>query len=335
MTYQPPFSITDSIVSSIASIAQKVGKAEAFNQLSRYPHLRKENRIRTIHSSLAIENNTLSLEQVTAVIEGKHVIAPPRELLEVQNAIEVYEMLDSLDPTSVDDLLSAHGVLMGGLVGEAGRFRNGNVGVFDGDELIHAGTPAAYVPQVIGELFDWLRAGSVHPLVASCVFHYEFEFIHPFADGNGRMGRLWQTLILSKWNAVFAWLPVESLVKQSQAEYYRALGLSDASADCTGFVSFMLEMIDSALDEALETTQGVGINDGINDGINVGIKHAAEDVRDRMLALFRSNPSMTVAQVADALDISKRQAERLVASLKADGRLARIGANRNGCWEVR
>ena len=267
MLYQPPFTLNNQMLDYVADIAQKVGRVDAYGQLSRSPQLRKENRIRTIHSSLAIENNTLSLEQVTAVIEGKHVIAPPKDLLEVQNAIKVYEDIDSFDPLSIDDLLRAHKELMGGLVSEAGRLRSGNVGVFAGDKLIHAGTPAKYVPNVLADLFSWLASGEVHPLITSCVFHYEFEFIHPFQDGNGRMGRLWQTLILSRWNDLFAWLPVETLVKEHQEDYYDTLAGSDEQGDCTQFIEFMLGMISRALDDVITSGNDDGINDGINDGI--------------------------------------------------------------------
>ena len=331
MSYQPPFTLNNQILDYVADIAQKVGQVDAYGQLSRSPQLRKENRIRTIHSSLAIENNTLSLEQVTAVIEGKHVIAPPKDLLEVQNAIKVYEDIDSFDPLSIDDLLRAHKELMGGLVSEAGRLRSSNVGVFAGDKLIHAGTPAKYVPNVLADLFSWLASGEVHPLITSCVFHYEFEFIHPFQDGNGRMGRLWQTLILSRWNDLFAWLPVETLVKEHQEDYYDALAGSDEQGDCTRFIEFMLGMISQALDDVITS----GNDDGINGGINDGIKNEAENMRERLLLLVRKNPSMTVKQMASELGVSIRQAERIVSSLKQDKKLVRIGANRNGRWEVR
>ena len=331
MLYQPPFTLNNQMLDYVADIAQKVGRVDAYGQLSRSPQLRKENRIRTIHSSLAIENNTLSLEQVTAVIEGKHVIAPPKDLLEVQNAIKVYEDIDSFDPLSIDDLLRAHKELMGGLVSEAGRLRSGNVGVFAGDKLIHAGTPAKYVPNVLADLFSWLASGEVHPLITSCVFHYEFEFIHPFQDGNGRMGRLWQTLILSRWNDLFAWLPVETLVKEHQEDYYDALAGSDEQGDCTRFIEFMLGMISQALDDVITS----GNDDGINDGINDGIKNEVENMRERLLLLVRKNPSMTVKQMASELGVSIRQAERIVSSLKQDKKLVRIGANRNGRWEVR
>ncbi|OFR21736.1 cell filamentation protein Fic [Atopobium sp. HMSC064B08] len=331
MSYQPPFTLNNQMLDYVADIAQKVGQVDAYGQLSRSPQLRKENRIRTIHSSLAIENNTLSLEQVTAVIEGKHVIASPKDLLEVQNAIKVYEDIDSFNPLSIDDLLRAHKELMGGLVSEAGRLRSGNVGVFAGDKLIHAGTPAKYVPNVLADLFSWLASGEVHPLITSCVFHYEFEFIHPFQDGNGRMGRLWQTLILSRWNDLFAWLPVETLVKEHQEDYYDTLAGSDEQGDCTQFIEFMLGMISQALDDVITS----GNDDGINDGINDGIKNEAENMRERLLLLVRKNPSMTVKQMASELGVSIRQAERIVSSLKQDKKLIRIGANRNGRWEVR
>lgn len=331
MSYQPPFTLNSQILDLVADIAQKVGRVDAYGQINRSLQLRKENRIRTIHSSLAIENNTLSLEQVTAVIEGKHVIAPPKDLLEVQNAIKVYENIDSFDPLSVDDLLCAHKELMGGLVPEAGRLRSGNVGVFAGERLIHAGTPAKYVSNVLADLFSWLAAGEFHPLVTSCVFHYEFEFIHPFQDGNGRMGRLWQTLILSRWNDLFAWLSVETLVKERQEDYYDALSGSDEQGDSTRFIEFMLGMISQTLDDVLASGNDVGINDGIN----VGITNAAEAMREQLLLLVSENPSITVKQMAAELGISTRQAERIVLSLKQEGKLVRIGANRNGRWEVR
>lgn len=207
--------------------------------------------------------------------------------------------------------------------------------MFSGDQLIHAGTPAHYVPEVMEDLFSWLRHSEAQPLVASCVFHYEFEFIHPFADGNGRMGRLWQTLILSDWNPLFAWLPVESIVKDRQEGYYRVLQQADNAADSTSFVAFMLEALSDALDEVASRGDDVGINAGINVGINDGIANAAIQAQGKLLTLMEANPTITAAQLAERLSLSKRQVERLIASLKAEGRLVRIGANRNGRWEVR
>ena len=251
--YVPPFQITEEITNLTIEIGQYVGSITAFEELHPNPVLRRENRIRSIHSSLAIEQNTLTLDQVTDVVDGKRVLGPPQDIREVKNAYEVYDIVASFDPYSVKDLLRAHKIMMDGLVKEAGMFRSGNVGVYAGKQLIHAGTPANYVPELIGQLFSWLRKSNVHPLIKSCVFHFEFEFIHPFADGNGRTGRLWQSLILQKWQPIFAWLPIETLVHENQEEYYKALQLADNAGESTVFVEFMLRMIRDALKELSET----------------------------------------------------------------------------------
>ena len=198
---KPPFEITNAIIGYVAEIAELVGNLTSTNQLSANPNLRRTNRIRTIHGSLAIEQNTLTLEQVTAVLNGKQVLAPPKDIAEVKNAYEIYERLDELDPYSVDDLLIAHGIMTRGLVDEAGMFRSKPVGVVDQEgHVLHFGTLPQYVPDLVMELLNWVKNSDVHMLIRSCVFHYEFELIHPFADGNGRVGRLWHTLLLSKWN---------------------------------------------------------------------------------------------------------------------------------------
>ena len=221
--YSPPFHMTDEITGLVIQIGELVGAVSVDAGLSPDPRLRRESRIRTIYSSLAIEQNTLSLDQVTDVIDGKRVLGPPKDIREVKNAYEAYERMELFDPCSMDDLLAAHRLMMRDLVTEAGRFRAGNVGVFREGQLIHAGTPAAYVPEVMAQLFAWLRESGLHPLIKSCVFHYEFEFIHPFADGNGRTGRFWQSLILQRWKPIFAWLPVETLIRERQEDYYAAL----------------------------------------------------------------------------------------------------------------
>jgi Fic family protein len=195
------------------------------------------------------EQNTLTLEQVTDVINGKRILGPPQDIHEVKNAYEAYERVSVLDPYSVSNLLLAHRMMMDGLVKEAGSFRSGNVGVYAGAKLIHAGTPAKYVPDLIQQLFTWLKKSKLHPLVKSCIFHYEFEYIHPFQDGNGRTGRLWQSLILQKWKDIFTWLPVEILVYENQQEYYDVLGRADKNGESTEFVEFMLGMIRDALQE--------------------------------------------------------------------------------------
>jgi Fic family protein len=245
--YQPPFSVTAEILNRVAEIAELVGKLAVLADPSGLLQLRRINRIRTIHGSLAIEGNMLDEAQITAILEGKRVIAPPRDLLEVQNAVAAYDRFDRWAPGSEQDLLEAHRVLMSGLIDEAGRYRKGGVGVIAGERVIHVAPPADRVPRLMGDLFQWLNATDAHPLVASCVFHYEFEFIHPFADGNGRMGRLWQSLILSRWNPLFAHLPVESLVHEHQADYYASLQQSTQETDSAPFIDFMLRMIHAAL----------------------------------------------------------------------------------------
>ncbi|UHD15562.1 Fic family protein [Thiocapsa bogorovii] len=217
--------------------------------------LRRVNRTRTIHGSLAIEGNTLSEQQITAILEGKPVIAPPREIQEVRNALLAYEHFPSWNPASEEDLLVAHALLMRGLVGHPGAYRHRGVGVMSGDQVVHMAPPADRVAILMGELLAWLSRAEVHPLIASCVFHYEFEFIHPFEDGNGRLGRLWQTVILSRWNRLFADLPVESIIHAHQQDYYRALADSNDEGASTLFVEFMLGVIREAVMSA-STEQG-------------------------------------------------------------------------------
>lgn len=241
--------MTDKMTSLIAEISEQVGRITVLQEETISPHLRRENRIRTIHSSLAIEHNSLSLEQVTAILDGKRVLGNPNEIKEVQNAYEAYELMLRLNPASVDDLLKAHKLMMNGLVSENGRFRSGGVGVFDGEVLIHMAPPAEFVPEHIQNLFAWYQKSELHPLIKSAIFHYEFEFIHPFADGNGRMGRMWHSLLLGKWKEMFFWLPIEELIQSRQKEYYDALGAADKQADSAGFVELILEIIRDSLTE--------------------------------------------------------------------------------------
>lgn len=255
---KPPFEITNRIVDYVAEIAELVGKLSAVSSLSANPTLRRSNRIKTIHGSLAIEQNTLSLEQVTAVLNGKYVLAPPKDITEVKNAYEIYERLDELNPYSVDDLLIAHGIMTRGLVEESGVFRTRPVGVVDNEGyVLHFGTLPQYVPDLVMELLDWAKTSEMHVLIRSCVFHYELEVIHPFADGNGRVGRLWYTLLLSKWNPAFAWLPVESIIHDHQQEYYAAINASNDAGESTVFIEFMLYTIKASLIEAINVSDEV------------------------------------------------------------------------------
>lgn len=247
--YTPPFQMTDKITYLIAEISEQVGRITVLQEGTISPHLRRGNRIRTIHSSLAIEHNSLSLEQVTAILEGKRVLGNPNEIKEVQNAYEAYELMLRLNPLSVKDLLKTHKMMMQGLVPENGRFRSRGVGIFAGKTLVHMAPPAEFVPEHIHNLFAWYKASKLHPLVKSAVFHYEFEFIHPFADGNGRMGRMWHSLLLGKWKEMFFWLPIEELIQSRQKGYYDALGIADRKADSSGFVELMMEIIRDSLNE--------------------------------------------------------------------------------------
>ncbi|MDR2268750.1 MAG: Fic family protein [Rickettsiales bacterium] len=246
---KPPFSITEKIINLVGRIAEQIGKVQGSGEYGRNLHLRKVNRLRSIQSSAAIEGNTLSLGQVADIINGKRVIGNPREIREVKNAYAAYEHIMDLNPFSVKDFLGAHKLMTADLVAESGLFRSGNVGVFSGDEVMHIGAKPEYVAGLVKDLFDWARKSDAHPLVKSSVMHFEIEFIHPFADGNGRIGRLWQTLVLSKWYEIFAWLPIETIVHENQAEYYAVLGRAEKTADSTEFIEFMLESVAGAISE--------------------------------------------------------------------------------------
>jgi Fic family protein len=251
--YQPPLTLTAKMLSLVADISEQIGQLSAGDDNRQTPQLRRGNRIRTIQASLAIENNTLNVEQVTAVLEGKRVLGLPREIQEVRNAFSAYEAMPQWAPGERADLLRAHELLMYGLIDDAGRFRQAGVGIYRGEQLVHTAPPASRVTHLVDDLLKWQCASDWHPLIVSCVFHYEFEFIHPFADGNGRMGRLWQTLILSQWRPVLAYLPVEAVIREQQDAYYAALSAADQQAEATPFVEFMLQALNLALAEAVQS----------------------------------------------------------------------------------
>ena len=274
--YAPPFHMTDAIIAKISEISELVGSITAWQDMHTNLKPRRENRIKTIYSSLAIENNTLSLDQVTAIVNGKRVLGTPKEIQEVKNAFDAYEQLLSFNPYSVGDLLKAHRTLMNELVREAGMFRSGGVGVFNGDQLIHMAPPANLVPELMNNLLTWAENSKVHPLVKSCAFHYEFEFIHPFADGNGRMGRMWNTLLLYQWKPIFAWLPIETLIRERQQAYYAALAQADQTADATPFVEFLLTVIYDTLREIAETQNG-NTHEGVGVPVTLLLEKLGED----------------------------------------------------------
>ncbi len=321
--YRPPFTISAKTINLIAKISSQLERYAIRMEQEDTLRLRRANRIKTIHSSLAIEGNTLSEGEVQAVLEGKKVVAPLKEIQEVKNAIKTYELYPKLNPFSIQDLLLAHGTMMSGLVDEAGMFRKGGVGVFDGDKPIHIAPPADRVRDLMSDLFGWLENADDHLLIRSCVFHYEFEFIHPFADGNGRIGRLWQSLILGRLNPIFEHLPVENMVYSNQQAYYHAINRSSDLGDSGPFIDFMLEEILNALvDHQGKSNADIADEKGLN------------YQQQRVLGYLRADRHTTAAKIAADLDMSARQIERMLADMKAKGIIRRIGANRNGYWEI-
>lgn len=320
--YTPPFTITDEILRLVSEISERVGELNVMlGERMPSPMLRKENQIKTIHSSLAIEHNSLSLQQVTDVINGKHVLGAPNEIQEVKNAVQAYQLMQSLDAFQKKDLLRAHGLMMAGLVDNAGQYRKGGVGVFAGEQCIHMAPPADRVPFLMADLFEWISTTDTHPLVSSCVFHYEFEFIHPFIDGNGRMGRYWQTMLLSRWKGIFAWLPVETIVKQHQQDYYDAIAQSDSQGNSTIFITFMLRCILQTIKEQQKVTDKVAYK-------------VTDKSEDKLLNIIRATPAITIRQLMQMLSLSDSGVRKILRRLQQQGRIVRIGANKNGYWQV-
>ena len=295
MPYEPPFTITNRMLMLVAEIAEKTGHISNYRTFESKPHLRRNNRIRSIHSSLAIEANSLSLDEVKGVIAGKTVLGPQKEIQEVKNAYQAYDQIGDFDPYSVDALKDLHGVMTYLTVQESGRFRMGNEGVFRDNKCIFMAPPPHLVPDQMEALFGWMRrsADTVHPLILSSVFHYEFVFIHPFADGNGRMARLWQTALLSAWNPVFQYLPLESRIHEFQDEYYDAIAACHSAGKADVFVEFMLDKINLTLDWALAQVSGED-------------SYLSEQVR-RLLDVMEYDIPYTAAQIMVALGLKSKE----------------------------
>ena len=254
--YVPPYEITDEMLDLVSQIMENLGRLSGVNELEKLPRLRRVSRIKSIHSSLAIENNTLSIEQVTDVIDGKRVVGVQEDILAVKNAKQAYQQLDKVDPYSIKDLLKIHKIMMENLVSEAGEIRTGQVGVYnEKGKVVHLAPPAEFVLAQLGQLFDWLKNSSANMLIKSSVFHYEFEFIHPFRDGNGRMGRLWQTALLASWKPIFAWIPIESVIKENQEEYYKSITYSTSEGKSNIFILFMLNCLNKAVIDLISNTK--------------------------------------------------------------------------------
>lgn len=303
--YKPPYNTTDEMLELVSEIMECLGQLSAVNDLAKLPKLRRTNRIKSIHSSLAIEHNSLSLEQVSDIVNGKRVLGAPDEIQEVKNAIDAYKLLENLNPYKVDDLLKVHKAMTYGLIEESGKFRIGEEGVFAGERCVHVAPPAKNVPRLMHELFNWLNVTKTHALIKSSVFHYEFEFIHPFRDGNGRTGRFWQTAILSKWKPIFAWVPVESMIINKQEEYYNAIAKSTANGNSNPFIMFMLEAFLQAIKALMKDS---------NDHMN----HMNERVR-KLMGVIKDYP-MTANELMKLLGLKSRETFRknyLVPALEA------------------
>jgi len=325
--YNPPYTVSEEAVNLIAEISSAIERYNIKMSGADGLRLRKINRVKTIRGSTAIEGNTLSEEQITAVLDGKRVVAPKKEIDEVLGAAAAYEQIENIDPYKVKDLLKVHKLMMGGLVEEAGVFRSKAVGVVDGTgNVIHMAPKAEQVPTLVKSLFKWLKESGAHPLVKSCVFHYEFEFIHPFADGNGRTGRYWQTAILGKWRDAFYAAPIENIVWENQSGYYLDIRRASLLGNSEAFIDFMLERI-------LETIKVKGDAQKKNVGVNVGVKLSARE-RD-LIELLRLDGTLTAVRIAETYSISTRQAERLLNSLKKKGFIVREGSDKAGLWVVK
>ena len=285
--------------------------------LTRDIRLRNRNRVRSIQSSLQIEANSLTVEQVTALFEGKRVMGLSKEIREVDNAIRAYDLISQLDPYSVKDLLRLHGIMMAGLTEQSGMFRTVGVNVVNSKtgEVIHYAPNPDFVPRFVGELMEWAASADDHPLIVSCVFHHEFEFIHPFTDGNGRTGRLWQTLILSKWDSIFEWIPVESKIRDRQSEYYRCIQKATDDNDTSIFIDFMLEAIRDALVKMVNEN-------------NSGYEQ-------KILQLIADGDYTNANEVADRLGVSEKTVRRAISSLKEKRLIERDGSDKNGIWIIR
>ena len=318
----PPYTITDKMLNYATDIMKKIGEANYFESLNRYPELRRKSRIKSIHSSLAIENNQLSLFQVEDVINGKPVMGEQKDIQEVKNAYEAYEQIDKVNPYSVEDLKKIHGILTFLIEKDAGKFRNHGEGVYDGDICIFTCPPYKLVPSLMDNLFNWMNEvkDTINPLILSSVFHYEFVFIHPFSDGNGRTARIWQTAILSHWEKAFTYLPIESMIKKSQNEYYKVIDNCNKAGNATEFIEFMLKMIDDTIDEITKTTTQ---------------ETAQETTQEKILKLIKSNPSITQTQMAKVLGITRDGVSYNIKQLKDNGIIERVGATKNGYWIVK
>ena len=320
MENYPPYSITDKMLDYVSKIMKKVGELDYIN-LNKKPELRKQNRINSIHSSLAIENNALSLNQVKDVIDGKPVIGEQKDIQEVKNAYKAYEELENINPYSIEDIKRIHGIMTFLVEKESGKFRTHGEGVYDGEVLIFMCPPARMVNTLMEQLFNWSNEAKdrVHPLILSSVFHYEFVFIHPFGDGNGRMARLWQTAILSKWEKAFEYIPIESLIKKYQEDYYKAINNCNAAGNSNEFIEFMLKMINETMSDLLESATQ---------------ETTQKTTQEKIIDLIKENPDITQTEMASKLGITRDGISYNIKQLKDNGIIERLGSTKKGSWRI-
>ena len=316
----PPYTITDKMLNLAATIMEKIGEANYFERLNRFPELRRKTRIKSIHSSLAIENNQLSLFQVEAVINGKAVIGEQKDIQEVKNAYKAYGEIDNVNPYSVEDLKKIQGILTFAIEDDSGKFRNHGEAVYDGDVQIFMAPPHRMVPALMDNLFNWMNEvkEKVNPLILSSIFHYEFVFIRPFSDVNGRTARLWQTAILAHWKDLFKYIPIESIIRKHQEEYYTAIQNCNNAGNSNEFIEFMLKVINEAIDGMIlnqqETTQ--------------------KTTQEKIINLIMKNPGITQVEMAKALDLTRDGISYNIKTLKEKGIIERVGSTKNGIWKV-
>ena len=324
MGYKPPYTITSKMLSLATSIGEELTKIEFEANKIITPMLRKKNRVKTLAGTLEIEGNFMGEDKITAMLDGKRVLGTYAEVLEVEGAINAYKEFENYKYDSLDDLLKAHKILMHDILRTAGSFRGVNVGVGSKDGVSHVAPPHGVVPNLMQDLFDWLKNSDEHILIKSCVFHYEFEFIHPFSDGNGRIGRLWQSVILFHWRKVFNAIPTESIIRDNQERYYEVLEESGSLGECTPFIEFMLEVI-------LDSVRKVGNKDNVPNGVpvNVPLKRLYE-----ILKLIKKENTITVLQMANILGVTDKTIKRDITKLKNENKITRIGSSKSGHWEI-
>ena len=326
----PPFTLTDEMVNLIAEVTEKLGRLEESQRIENNLHLRKENRIKTIKSTTAIENNTLSLKQVTDVINGKRGIGKIDEITEVKNSFLAYEKMSGYNPFTIKSLLQAHGYITTALLKKPGKFRLGDVGVFDGNKVIHIGARPEFVHDLIQDLLDWADKTDSHPLIVSAVVHYEIEYIHPFEDGNGRIGRLWQTVILSKWKPIFEYIPIETIVYKYQQNYYNAISQSrkDNSSNC--FILFML----AAINEAHDELDGIELTDIITDIITDKLSPMEIEVLTPVVKYLLKHDTINNKKAQDITAKSAVSIKKYLSTFSELNILIKIGENKGRKYKL-